>query len=252
MVNADHSIEVIHADWPAPDNVHAFTTTRRGGVSHAPYRGLNLATHVGDKPHHVQQNRQRLRQQLKLPAEPLWLSQCHTDRVIQLIDDARSDRPAPTADAAFSCEPNRVCAVLTADCLPLLICNREGSRVAAIHAGWKGLYAGIISNTLKQLDCRAEDLLVWLGPAISAQAFEVGADVYTAFCETNPANEDAFCRQDANHWLCDLYQLARLELRAHGIAAIHGGEYCTCNDAARFYSYRRDGVTGRMASLIWC
>lgn len=239
------SIQIIEADWPAPASVRAITTTRRGGVSQDCYASFNLADHVGDDADHVQQNRGLLRQRCQLPAEPAWLQQCHGDVVVGVT------HAMPRADASTSSQVNEVCAVLTADCLPLLMCDNSGTQVAAVHAGWKGLHAGIISRAVAAFDCEPAQLLVWLGPAIGPQAFEVGQDVFIAFTRKNPATVAAFTQTDASHWLCDIYRLARLELHALNVAAIYGGELCSFSDAERFYSYRRDGQTGRMASLIW-
>ncbi len=249
MTVSDSDIELIRPDWPAPDNVQACCTTRAGGVSEGVFSSLNLATHVGDWPEHVLQNRQRLRQRAGLPAEPVWLCQCHGKQVVELT--AHSKHDAPQADAAHSREAGVVCAVLTADCLPILMCDLDGGQVAAIHAGWRGLHAGVISNTVQQFDCAPHELLVWLGPAIGSQAFEVGGDVYTAFVSKSRVNQTAFEPAGDQHWRCDIYQLARLELQALGTEAIYGGQWCTHSDASRFYSFRRDGETGRMASLIW-
>ena len=248
MTATRHNIDLIQPDWPAPDNVHAFTTTRTGGVSQGRYASLNLATHVGDQPQHVAQNRQHLRRHAAMPGEPVWLSQCHGNRVIEL--DAKHE-PCPQADAAVSRQHGVVCAVLTADCLPLLICDRAGTQVAAVHAGWRGLHAGIISNTVRQFPCPPRELLVWLGPAIGPQAFEVGEEVYAAFVSKQLHNQAAFTASGTASWQCDLYRLARLELQFLSVEAVYGGGACTCSDADRFYSYRRDGATGRMASCIW-
>ena len=249
MTASDSVIELIRPDWPAPDNVRACCTTRAGGVSEGAFSSLNLATHVGDRPEHVEQNRQRLRQHAGLPAEPVWLAQCHGNRVVELT--ARSQHDVPQADAAHSREAGVVCAVLTADCLPVLMCDHDGGQVAAIHAGWRGLHAGVISNAVQQFDCSPHELLVWLGPAIGPQAFEVGEDVYAAFVAKSRANQSAFESGGDQRWQCDLYHLARLELQALGTGAIYGGQWCTHSDASRFYSFRLDGETGRMASLIW-
>ena len=251
MTATRRNIELIQPDWPAPDNVHAFTTTRTGGVSQGRYAGLNLATHVGDQPQHVAQNRQELRRHAALPGEPVWLSQCHGNRVIALEASHRQGESWPQADAAVSRQHGVVCAVLTADCLPLLICDRAGTQVAAVHAGWRGLHAGIISSAVRQFQCPPRELLVWLGPAIGPQAFEVGEEVYAAFVSKQTQNQAAFTARGTASWQCDLYLLARLELRALSVEAVYGGGVCTHSDADRFYSYRRDGVTGRMASCIW-
>jgi len=244
------TLEIITPYWPAPANVQALSTTRVGGVSCGAYQGLNLAMHVADNPVHVEQNRELLGRAVNLPAEPLWLNQVHSSRVVAAHDVGLADFD-PSADAAWSRRPGEVCAVLTADCLPVLFCDRAGTRVASAHAGWRGLLAGVITATIRALALPAGELMVWLGPAIGAKAFEVGPDVYAAFLARHPDFVSAFVQTDVSHWLCDVYRLARIELQQAGVGQVYGGEYCTWSDAGRFYSYRRDGVTGRMASLIW-
>lgn len=241
------AIACIRPDWPAPPRVHALTTLRSGGHSRGAYAGFNLAAHTGDDVDAVARNRQLLRDRLQLPSEPVWLSQVHGTRLLR----AESAGASTEADGSWSTAAGTVCAVLTADCLPLLFCDRDGSRVAAVHAGWRGLHRGIIRAAVEMLSAPAPDLLVWLGPAIGADAFEVGRDVYDAFMRKNPLNATAFSPRDASHWLCDIYELAAIELRTLGVESVYRGEYCSFTDAGRFYSYRRDGVTGRMASLIW-
>ena len=241
------ALDLIYADWPAPANVQAFTTTRAGGVSEGAYRGLNLATHVGDDGGRVQRNRERLQRLAKLPQAPQWLHQCHGKRVCHLPAGSTAD-----CDAAYADRAGSVCAVLTADCLPLLVCNRDGDEVAAIHAGWRGLHAGVIEACISGFNSPTSQLLVWLGPAIGPQAFEVGRDVFEVFCQHNAGHSNAFVQTAAGHWRCDLYRLARNVLQTLGVGAVYGGDFCTFSDSARFYSYRRDGVTGRMVSLIWC
>lgn len=238
---------MIYPDWPAPTRVMAVTTTRQGGVSAAPFDTLNLAAHVGDRPDAVGQNRALLRQRLRLPAEPVWLEQVH-GRTVAACEGAA--RP-PTADAGYARTAGVVCAVLTADCLPVLFCDREGTRVAAAHAGWRGLAGGVLESTVEALAVAPGQLLVWLGPAIGPQAFEVGAEVRRAFVEQHAEAGDAFVTQTNGRWLGDLYRLARIRLRALGVNAVYGGEFCTFSDPERFFSYRRDQVTGRMATLIW-
>jgi len=233
-------------DWPAPSNVHALVTTRNGGVSTGPWAHLNLATHVGDDIAHVTANRAWLRVQANLPNEPAWLEQIHgTDCVI-----AENTGPNCTADASVSFAAKHVCAVLTADCLPVLFCTRDGKTVAAAHAGWRGLLAGVLENTVRSMRALPADILVWLGPAIGPQQFEVGEEVRAAFIEHARVSSAAFVPH-GNKWLADIYALARLRLQDIGIAEIYGGDFCTVTDSARFFSYRREGVTGRMASLIW-
>lgn len=235
----------IAADWPAPTGVRAGCSTRTGGMSQAAYTSLNLAAHVGDSPRAVAENRRRLAEHLRLPAEPAWLDQRHGSKVI-----AAHAADSLAADAAWTDRPGVVCAVLTADCLPLLLCDRDGSRVAAIHVGWRGLTAGIVSEALAKLG-HTDDLLAWIGPCIGPQAYEVGADVYQACRALGVGLDGAFVPGRRNHWLASLPELVRRLLSAHGVTACHGGIHCTFTDSSSFYSYRRDGVTGRMASLIW-
>jgi len=236
--------------WPAPDNVHAVSTLRSGGVSTGSYQGLNLGEHVGDAPDCVNENRRRLQQALQLPSAPVWLSQVHGTTV---IDAARPGITSenPQADAALTGEPGIVCAVLTADCLSLLFCDRQGTHVAAAHAGWRGLADGIIERTFEALGVPATELLVWMGPAIGAEVFEVGAEVRERFIRHDPASRQAFVPADQGRYLADITLLARQRLQGLGVDAIYGGQWCTYTQPQAFYSYRRDGVTGRMASLIW-
>jgi YfiH family protein len=222
------------------------STTRNAGVSTGPYESFNLAEHVGDAESAVNENRVLLRQALALPGEPCWLRQCHGTRVVNAADGGNS-----CADAAIATQTGQVCTVLTADCLPVLMCDRQGECVAAAHAGWRGLAAGILQATVDSMQRQGGDLLVWLGPAIGPTAFEVGEDVYQAFTRQDAAMQQAFTTTTPGHWHADLYRLARLILRTIGIEHIYGGDWCTYTDRQRFYSYRRDGVTGRMASLIW-
>ncbi|MDH5484927.1 MAG: peptidoglycan editing factor PgeF [Gammaproteobacteria bacterium] len=237
----------IYPDWPAPANIRAVTTTRQGGVSERMYQGFNLALHVEDDPQHVMQNRQILVQQLDLPSEPVWLNQVHSNRVI----DAANTSPLPSADAAYALDSHIVCCVMTADCLPVLICNKQGTKVAAAHAGWRGLLDGVIEASITCLEEPAENILVWLGPAIGPGAFEVGDEVRAGFEARQAEASVAFTPARPGHWLADIYQLARIRLKSIGVTAVYGGEFCSVTDAKRFYSYRRDGQTGRMASLIW-
>ena len=235
-------------DWQAPAGVRALVTTRRGGCSAAPYAGLNLATHVGDAPENVASNRRRLRLGiLPLPADPLWLEQVHGTRVLE----AEQYRAVAEADACIARAPGQVCAVLSADCLPLLICADDASAVAAAHAGWRGLSAGMIEACVVAMAIPPTRLLAWLGPAIGARVYEVGDEVRAAFCRHDAGAQRAFVPHAPGKWLCDLYLLARQRLSALGVQRVSGGEHCTFSDPQRFYSYRRDGVTGRMASCIW-
>ncbi len=232
-------------DWPAPGPVRAVITTRTGGHSQASFAALNLADHVGDDPAIVAANRAVLSERLNLPSEPLWLEQVHGCDVVEVGGDQSC------ADASTTEIPGQVCVVMTADCLPLLICNRAGTRVAAVHAGWRGLADGVIEAALERFSEGGEELLVWLGPAIGPDRFEVGDEVRAQFLTLNPADEDAFIAAGPGKWLADIYQLARSRLQAANVGYIGGGGYCTVSDAERFFSYRRDGITGRMASLIW-
>lgn len=232
-------------DWPAPQGVYAATTLRLGGASTGGYGDLNMAMHVGDDPSAVGQNRARVRALLNLPAEPKWLAQTHSDRAV----DAATLDGTETADASFTDRPGIVCAVLTADCLPVLACSRDGQKIAAIHGGWRGLLAGIISNTLQMM--QADEVLVWLGPAIGPSCFEVGTEVRELFLAKSGRYEPAFISGDDGKWLADIYQLARIELTGLGISQVYGGGFCTVTETGRFFSYRRNPVTGRMATLIW-
>ena len=238
-------------DWPAPVSVHAGTTTRLGGVSVAPYDSLNLGDHVGDNVAAVAANRSLLKQGHGLPAEPVWLKQVHGIAVV----DAAVVSDVPVADASFSHQSNIVCAVMTADCLPVLLCDQAGSVVAAVHAGWRGLADGVIEATVKQMGVAASNLMAWLGPAIGPKAFEVGDEVRQQFIAQDPQAVEAFqpsaLSSAPGRWLADIYLLARQRLARLGIEQVYGGDCCTYSDAERFYSYRRDGVTGRMAALIW-
>lgn len=233
-------------DWPAPSGVRALVTTRSGGVSAAPYATLNLGAHVGDSADAVAENRARLRRHL--PAEPCWLEQIHGTAV---ADADHAGRGVPRADAAVARQPGRVCAVLTADCLPVLLCRDDGAVVAAAHAGWRGLAAGVLEAAVAAMDGPAHRLLAWLGPAIGPQAFEVGPEVRDVFVAHDAAAAQAFAPGRGDRCFADLYRLARLRLAAAGVMRVSGGGWCTFGDAARFYSYRRDGRTGRMATLIW-
>jgi polyphenol oxidase len=231
--------------WPAPDRVRALVTSRNGGVSQGPYRSLNLGTQVGDNPQCVMENRGLLR--AHLPAEPKWLTQVHGTNVVS----ADRATPAVEADAAFTRMPGTVCAIMMADCLPVLIADREGSVVAAVHAGWRGLAAGVIENTVHTIGLPPAQLLAWLGPAIGPSAFEVGSEVRETFIRADGAAAGAFIAHRSGKWLADLYNLARLRLRRIGMTDIHGGGLCTNSDPDRFFSHRRDKITGRMAALIW-
>lgn len=238
------------AKWiDKPENVFATTTLINGGVSQGCYSEYNLAAHVGDDALAVKSNRAKLLDDLQLPAEPVWLEQVHSNTVI-CADDV-TEGEIVQADASVSRKKGVVCAVLTADCLPVFFCDKNGTEVAAAHAGWRGLHAGILTNTVNDMRASADEIQVSLGPAIGPQAFEVGEEVFHAFVKKNSLNETAFTATKKNHYLCDIYQLARIELQTGGIDQITGGDYCTYREDLRFYSYRRQQTTGRMASLIW-
>lgn len=240
--------------WPAPANIRAAISTRLGGVSEAPYASLNLGLHVGDNPDAVAVNRRRLCNALGLALEPQWLEQVHGAKVIK----AASDGLVRTADGSYSNQPGQACLVMTADCLPILLCDQQGSQVAALHCGWRSLAKGIVGRGVQKFSAPAGDLLAYLGPAISQPHFEVGIDVLEAFFKAarNAIHQEqiAAAFKPGNrplHFYGDIYALARAELHALGVNAVYGGDYCTFADESRFYSYRRDKVTGRMASLIW-
>lgn len=241
----------IQPSWPAPKNVCAVTTTRLKGNSLHPYTSFNLALHVGDDPEHVQSNRKLLSEQLNLASEPVWLQQIHSNKVVSLTEEQLSD--IPTADASVTVSANRVCTIMTADCLPILICNQRGTLVAAIHAGWRGLSKGILEATVQAIPEQRFQLLAWLGPAIGPEVYEVGQDVLESFTNHDPKTITAFKAKPNAHnkWLANMYLLARMRLEALGLTAIYGGDYCTFTDDEHFYSFRRDGITGRMATLIW-
>ena len=242
--------DLLSPDWPAPAGIRAIFTTRAAGVSTAPYALLNLGLHVGDDVNAVNENRHNLR--TLLPAEPAWLNQVHGVAVAELAARERGER-APIADAAVTTLAKLPCAVLVADCLPILLCDRAGSRVGAAHAGWRGLAAGVIERTVEAMHTPPAELMAWLGPAIGPSAFEVGAEVLEAFVATSPSSRAAFRSMPGKpgKYLADLYLLARQRLAQSGVTAVHGGAFCTHSDPLRFFSYRRDGQTGRMAAVIW-
>ncbi|MCW8908380.1 MAG: peptidoglycan editing factor PgeF [Sedimenticola sp.] len=243
----DNADLLLSPGWPAPESVRSVITTRLGGVGEAPFDSLNLALHVGDDPATVAENRRRLRALAQLPAEPEWLDQVHGKRVL----DCPAEGGDRQADAATTTRPGQVLVVMTADCLPLLLCDRQGSRVAAVHAGWRGLAAGVIEQAVAKFNQPGDQLLAWLGPAIGPLAFEVGDEVREQFVSIDPGAASAFRSARPGHWMANIYQLARLRLQRLGVGFVGGDDYCTVNDSRRFFSYRRDGVTGRMASLIW-
>lgn len=238
---------LIIPDWPAPDRVRAVSTTRHGGVSQLPYASLNLADHVGDDPACVAENRRRLAVMAGFPAEPAWLEQVHGTTVIA----AETGALPVAADAAFTRKAGWPCGVMTADCLPVLLCDRAGTVVAAAHAGWRGLAGGVIGATVARMEAPPLELLAWLGPAIGPKVFEVGEEVRTAFLALDAGHAGCFQPSPTGRWLADLYELARRQLHQLGVPAVYGGEFCTFSESDRFFSYRRENRTGRMASLIW-
>lgn len=279
-------VEWITPDWPAPSQVKAAATLRTGGVSEGPFSSLNLGSHVGDDPGAVAENRRLLRTALALPTEPLWLNQVHgidvldvgsyrrgedsanfaagsesngagikTSGVHHAAADAMQELPmtdkAPTADASVAFGAGAVCAVMTADCLPVLFCDTGGTRVGAAHAGWRGLAGGVLGATIRALDVPSSQLMAWLGPAIEQDAFEVGGEVREQFVQLDARNSAAFQVNARGRWQADLYQLARNELARLGVTAVYGGGFQCFADSKRFFSYRRENRTGRMASLVW-
>ncbi len=260
---------LIKPDWPVPSTVKSIYTTRQGGMSKAPFHSFNLATHVGDLLENVVANRQQLFDQACLPSEPIWLDQQHTDIAIQLDQSNLNAQvshslPPPIADASWTQNPGIVSVVMTADCLPILITNQAGTIVSAIHAGWKGLAKGIVRKTIQSFPTDIqqcpEQLIAWIGPAISVQHFEVGQDVYDTFIDQDSANSSYFHAKPRDEtpskplpkkYLADLPGLVKKELNALGVSHVYGGDLCTFALSEDFFSYRRSGQTGRMACLIW-
>jgi len=240
------SLPTIQPDWPAPARVRAFFTTRAGGVSQTPFASLNLGDHVGDHLGDVQQNRARV--EAMLPAKPRWLQQVHGTTVVPA-----GAAPACEADASVARAPGAVCVIMVADCLPVLFCDRAGTVVGAAHAGWRGLASGVLEACIAQMGVGASELLAWLGPAIGPSAFEVGPEVRETFVADQPEAANAFRPGLGDRWMADIHALARLRLVRAGLdaRAIHGGSLCTVSDPERFFSYRRDGQTGRMGAFIW-
>jgi len=236
--------DLVFPDWPAPANVKAIQTTRRGGFGVAPYDSLNLGSHVQDNPVTVAQNRQLLSQYL--PSEPVWLNQVHGVEVV----DAAQCAWVPDADAAFTHQKQVVCVTMTADCLPILLCDKQGTVVAAVHAGWRSLCDGVIEAAVEKMQVPPVDLMAWLGPAIGPQAFEVGDEVKAAFVAKDTQSGVTFTPK-GDKWLGDLYLIAKQRLANVGVHAVYGGKECTYSQPEKYFSFRRDGATGRMASLIW-
>ena len=246
---APTDIGILRAGWAAPPNVHAFTTLRSGpGVSPAPFDRFNMGLRSGDDPALVEENRRRLVQQYLLPSTPTWLQQVHGVVVVRAGQGSSGE---PVADSSVSSIPGCVLSVLTADCLPVLFCNVDGSEVAAAHAGWRGLAGGVLEATIRALRSPASELLAWMGPAAGPQAYEIGSEVRDALVREHTTDAGAFVATRPGHWTVDLYALARRRLHESGVSRVSGGGLCTISDPARFYSHRRDQRTGRMASLIW-
>lgn len=244
------NIPIIKPDWPAPAAVKAFTTTRYGGFSQGCFTSFNLAEDLGDNPQDVAANRKLLQQELQLPSEPLWLKQVHSNTIF--IPEQIRPISKPIADGTFTSHPNTVCIVTTADCLPILLCDSHGTEIASVHGGWRGLAAGIIEQALQQFSSPANNLLAWLGPAIGPGAYEVGAEVRAAFIKNFPDAHQAFLPSpNEDRFYADLYLLAKQRLLQQGVKKIYGGNFCTYTENDRFFSYRRDRETGRMASVIW-
>lgn len=237
-------LPLITPDWPAPANVKALQTTRQGGVSMGVYASLNLGDHVKDNPQHVAANRQLL--SAYLPSEPVWLNQVHGVRVI----DAALSSCLESADASVATRKQVVCVTMTADCLPVLLCDHAGTVVAAVHAGWRSLCDGVIEATVAAMPVPADQLMAWLGPAIGPEAFEVGREVRTQFMAKEAQAESAF-KAKGDKWLGDLYTIARQRLQRLGVTQVYGGVHCTFSEPETFFSFRRDGDTGRMGSFIW-
>ncbi|PNH96919.1 peptidoglycan editing factor PgeF [Vibrio diazotrophicus] len=236
----------ITPNWNAPKQVKAFASTRIGGCSKSPYEGLNLGMHVGDDPILVQSNRDLLQQQTEMPTAPVWLNQTHSTVVLEI---AQPTNDVLDADGVITSSPNVVCSAMTADCLPVLITNTQGTQVAAVHAGWRGLAGGIVENALTHF---SNDVMLWLGPAIGPQAFEVGEDVLQAFLDYDSKAATAFVPgKQQGKWWANMATLTRLRMAKLGIDQVFDSGLCTYQDPQRFYSYRRDGVTGRQATFIW-
>ena len=242
-------MQAINPNWNVPNNIHAFTTTREGGVSLEPYLSFNLGDHVGDNKSAVKTNRTLLVEKFGLPQKPVFLTQTHSTRVLQLPYSGENLE----ADAVYTNVPNQVCVVMTADCLPVLFTTTSGNEVAATHAGWRGLCDGVLEETVKYFQAKPEDIIAWFGPAIGPKAFQVGIDVVEKFVAVDEKAKLAF-QPDAieeGKYLSNLYQIATQRLNNLGITQIYGGNHCTFNEKEKFFSYRRDNQTGRMASVIW-
>lgn len=245
------TLSFIQPDWPAPASVKAFVTQRQGGQSLAPYTSLNMATHVGDDLSTVLANRQRVSAQLALPSEPFWLNQVHGVHVISADENRAEEAALPEADGAWTHSHGCVLAIMTADCLPILLTDRSGSFVMALHVGWRGLVDGIIQNAFDASGLSSERLMAWVGPGIGFSAFEVNGDIRDAFLMSGQADKYHFRPSKAGHWLADLAGIALWQLEQMNVCWLGGGHWCTFERSEQFFSYRRDGVTGRMATLVW-
>ena len=243
---------VILPDWPAPARVRAASTLRVGGVSCGSYASLNLGTGVGDNEVDVARNRRILGDLLDLPAEPLWLQQVHGTAILDLdeADSPTVTRP-PAADGTVTSRPGRPCAVLTADCLPVLLCDTSGTRVGVAHAGWRGLLAGVLESALRCIGVDTGRLLAWIGPGIGQQAYEVGGEVMEQFAAIDPDAVQCFAANANGRWQADLRALAGLRLESAGVEKVYGGNWCTHSESERFFSHRREAPCGRMATVIW-
>jgi YfiH family protein len=241
-------LDYIVPNWPAPKNIKCVTTTRTGGYSKQEYHSLNLGSHVKDDKESVLQNRHLILEDLKLPSEPIWLEQVHGSFVLNLAENSPMDN---VADAMYSNKVGDVCAVLTADCLPVAFCDLSGEHISVAHAGWRGLENGVLENTLHTMPVVNEKIICWLGPAIGPDSFEVGEEVFERFISKNKTHKNSFIKKNNRKYLANIYQLAKNILASHKVQGIYGSGYCTYNEYDRFYSYRRDGETGRMATLIW-
>lgn len=239
--------DFIVPDWPVPATVKSVVTTRNTGESLPPFDSFNVADHVEDSAEHVLANRELLKEKLQLPAEPVWLQQVHGIQVVR----AELAAEVEIADASTTEELNTICTVMTADCLPVLLCDQAGTQVAAVHAGWRGLVDGILETSVNTFQQPGQELLAWLGPAIGPKAFEVGEEVRQLYVEADADLAEAFVAGKPGKWYLDIYTAAKIRLSKLGVSKIYGGGLCTHSDTTRFYSYRRDGVTGRMASMIW-
>ncbi|HEY3591134.1 MAG TPA: purine nucleoside phosphorylase YfiH [Buttiauxella sp.] len=239
--------KLIVPHWPLPEGVAACSSTRIGGVSQPPYDSLNLGAHCGDVLSDVEENRRLFYAAAALPSKPVWLEQVHGKDVLKLTGEPYLSK---RADASYSSTPGTVCAVMTADCLPVLFCNKAGTEVAAAHAGWRGLCEGVLEETVACFNDAPENIIAWLGPAIGAEVFEVGPEVREAFMAKDIQADCAF-RPSGEKYIADIYTLARQRLAAIGVNHIYGGDRCTYSEAGDFFSYRRDRTTGRMASFIW-